>query len=314
MNRLNELGINKYLFNSLIIVSVLIMIFSYMNHFTAEKYGELTGQFIAYWVVLAGLSCIKSLNFISKKNYVVILFICLQVFMLKKFITERNEIHIAADTLLKTINQYDNATTQKQIQKNDSDADLLNKINTTLKQLLDENKEKFKAFSEERDAIDLKFKEMLSPSKLSTSSELNQARKTIRLYRDYLSRFRVFLDKLSAEKTKKLTKTVITSTAFWDKYKIGKEKSEKNWAMYFETENRLLDVVSMMINIIESNQGHLTVEKNAFLFENTDELKKYNEYIAEIEALSEKEDTIINKIQSSEDKFKNTLEHLKQDT
>ena len=106
MNRLNALGVNKYIFNSLIILAISIMIFSYMNHFTAYKYGELTGQFLGYWVVLAGLSCIKYLNFISKKNYVLILFICLQVVMLSKYMTDKQEIKQAASSLINTMDSF----------------------------------------------------------------------------------------------------------------------------------------------------------------------------------------------------------------
>ncbi|MDR3500959.1 MAG: RDD family protein [Legionella sp.] len=158
---------------------------------------------------------------------------------------------------------------------NDNGSALQNKMYTAMQQLLNENKDRFNSFYAERDALGSKLEEV-RPSKLRTLSELKQARKTIRLYRDYLYRHRIFLNKFNTDKTNKLTEIKITSTVFWNKYKIAKEQLEKNIAMYFETENRFLDVASMMINLIESNQGHLAIENDGFLFENTDAVETVN--------------------------------------
>ena len=166
------------------------------------------------------------------------------------------------------------------------------------------SKEKTDRLAEDKKNLGIKFSELISPSHLIKKDGITDAKNLIESYREYIGRHRAFLNEFNSEKLKKLKDSNIKNPSFWDSYNKSQKNSNQVWAMFFETENRYLDVTSLMINLIETNIDRITVENDIFIFESTDELTQYNKYSSELEKISAKEQAIISKLQSFEDPFK----------
>lgn len=178
---------------------------------------------------------------------------------------------------------------------------ILNKINVVSQELHAENKDTLNQLILEKKNLSIDVAKYLSPAEITAKDGFKNAKNTIQKYREYITKYSIFLNKFNTDKLERLKTAGIDDVNFMEKYKKSQKDKFQEWETLIKNESKLLDIEALMVNLIESNIDQIAVENDVFIFDNTDALNKYNEYSEEVQRISEKEQSILTKIKSYDD-------------
>ncbi|HHG8504992.1 TPA: hypothetical protein ACPYPV_000543 [Legionella pneumophila] len=184
------------------------------------------------------------------------------------------------------------------LDNNDSYRAFLDKTKIISEELYAQNKVDIDQLSLDKSKLDIDITKSFSPSKLFTKDGREFAKRTIQSYREYIIRYRTILNKLKSKKLTKLRKDEVNNLNYLNKYNKEQEVINRLWTNYFKYEERSVDILLSIVILIETNITNITIENNVFVFENQDELNRYNESIEELQKNSSKEKVLLNKIKS----------------